>query len=478
MRAFRKGGPIRRPSRAGHPAAWAVGLAATALLVAACAAGPGTAGGSGGASASPSAPASSAASLPTRVFGDAELMALLDQVGQKRGVPHAAQDTQRLRIAFTANSAPAQTTVTVPAACQVFLEKSPSATAADKSVSFAMGSLADAGSTAPPSAAGGTGGPLSTVMITVRSAAREALAASQFASTDAAASSCATFDATSTDVSGTMTSSVRMLQAPQVGEKAFATLETSTPPRPGDYGGTRLTVLAGSVSVSLFRAVRSDADAPAALDSMAAITRDVIEQAAANAPTVTAPAPNSRTPEQLAALLKSIPGPGGSTPMVQAQRLSSPGSAPSQDRCTFDNAAYLSALAGSSMAQAQFAGAAKSFIEVTAISMADAIGQPYPFDTRAAALRDCPSITESMGMEGPKREWSSLQQLPAGPQGDAAYAVRYQLSDGTGEIHVLVGARRGSLTVEASDIAHSEGEVQTSAAALTALVDQAFAKAP
>lgn len=462
-----------RPPRAAHLGAnhsrWLVALAATALVASGCSAGSGTPAETVRATASPSDSAAPAAGLPTKAFTDEELMAVVNAVAQKRGVPYGAQDTQRLRIAFTANSGPHQTAAAAPSECQAFLETSPQETAADKSVSFAMGALP---------IGGGSGGPTTTVMFTVRSAAHDALSQSQFAYDDGLASRCGQFDVTHTEGSSTWTSTVQILPEPHVGQKALATLQNAKPRNPGDQGGAGLRVLAGTVSVSLSLGIASDADAQPALGSMAAMAQDLIDQTANNAPTVSPLPPNSRTPEQLADLVRGTTGPGGTTPLVQAQLIRSAGGAPSPAPCTYDDAAYFGALAGSSMAQAQFSGAAvKSYITMTVVSMADSVAQPYPFDTRAATLRDCPSMTQNVLGGGQGRPWSSLRALPGGPSGDTAYALVYELTDGTGEHHIIVGARRGSLTVEASDLVRADAEVQISADALTALVNQTFAKA-
>lgn len=449
---------------------WVAALAAAALALAGCSPKAGGPEPSGSPTQSTTGSATAAPSgMPTKVFTDEELMAVVNGVAQKRGVPYGAQDTQRLRIAFTANSGPARTAVAAPSECQAFLEKSPEETAGDKSVSFAMGALP---------LEGGSGGPTSTVMFTVRSAAGDALRGSQFAYDDGLASRCGTFDVAYTERSNTWASTVQMLPPPQIGEKALATLQSAKPRNPGDQGGVALRVLAGTLSVSLSLSVASDADAQPALGSMAGIARELIDQAANNAPTVTPPAPNSRTPEQLAALIQGVTGPGGNAPMLQAQLIRSSGTTPAAATCTYDDAAYFGALAGSSMAQAQFSGAAaKSYTSITVISMADSVAQPYPFDARAASLRDCQSITENAlgGVQG--RPWSSLRQLSGAPGGDAAYSVVHELSDGTGEKHLSIGARRGTLTVEATDLVRSDAEVQPAADALTALINQVFAKA-
>lgn len=100
---------------------------------------------------------------------------------------------------------------------------------------------------------------------------------------------------------------------------------------------------------------------------------------------------------------------------------------------------------------------------------------PYPFDTRAAALRDCATIQEST-FGGSPREWSSLTHLNTTLAADSSYAVVYQLSDGTGEWHVRAGARRGSLSVEASR-ASSPSEAQATADGLDTFFGKVFSNA-
>ena len=101
--------------------------------------------------------------------------------------------------------------------------------------------------------------------------------------------------------------------------------------------------------------------------------------------------------------------------------------------------------------------------------------QPYPFDTQAAALRDCPTIQEDL--DGGTRQWSAIKQLGLVDAGDAKYAVAYQLSDQTGQWHVLVGTRKGTLAVEASTIKSSEADAQPAADVLAGVIGQVFTKA-
>ena len=78
-----------------------------------------------------------------------------------------------------------------------------------------------------------------------------------------------------------------------------------------DFGSVGLRVLAGTLSVSLGLSVaelNSEADARPALDSMAGLAQELIDQATQHPPSVAAALPNSRTPDDLVALLKSITG--------------------------------------------------------------------------------------------------------------------------------------------------------------------------
>jgi hypothetical protein len=60
---------------------------------------------------------------------------------------------------------------------------------------------------------------------------------------------------------------------------------------------------------------------------------------------------------------------------------------------------------------------------------------------------------------------------------DSSYAVAYQLSDGTGEWHVQSGARRGTLSIEASSRTASQSETQAKADAQAAFFGAVFSRA-
>jgi hypothetical protein len=408
-------------------------------------------------------------------------MAVVNAVATR---PYGAQDSRGLRIGATANAFPTITSAATPAECQPFAARNPFDVARDTSVSFAEGATPAFGGTGAPAGSanpGGSGGPTSTAIVLVRSAAKEALAAADFGYTDELASRCGQFALAIAEGSNATAYAVRMLPAPRIGERAVATLQTTDPRGPGDLGGTSLRVLAGTLSISVSLSVATDADAQHAVDAMADIARSIIDEAVKNPPTVGTPAPNSRTPEQLAGILQAIPGPDGSAPLVHAQLIpAAPSSMPpaSSGPCTYSDEAYFGALTGSSAAQSQYSGTAtKSYTTLQAVSMAGSVAQPYPFDVRAEALRTCTSITETQMGGGQSRAWSSIKPLGVTLAGDASYAVVYDLPDGTGEKHLLVGARRGTLSVEANDLRRSETEVQPAAEALAGLVNRVFAEA-
>lgn len=428
--------------------------------------------------ATSSSGAAAAADQPSKVFTDDELMAVVNAVTAR---PYGASDSRSFRIGATTNTWPAITATATPAECQPFASKNPFDIARDANVAFAQGALpAFDGAGASPSS--GSGGPTTTAIVIVRSAPEDVLASSDFNYTDSLASRCSQFNLMINQGTNASAYSLRMLPAPKIGERAFAMLQKTTPGGPGDLGGTTLRVLAGTLSIFLSLSVEQDSDAQPALDSLAGIARKIIDQATHHPPTVATPTPNSRTPEQLAALIRGVAGPDGSAPLVNAQLIPATATSsakPTEPACTYDDAAYFSALAGSSMVQAQYSGTAakKSFITLLGISMASSITQPYPFDARAEALRTCPSVTENVMGVSQTRSWSSLRPLAAVPAGDAAYAVAYELPDGTGEKHLALGARRGTLSVEATDTCGTEAEVQPAAEALVALVNQVFSKA-
>ena len=371
---------------------------------------------------------------------------------------------------------PSTETATTPGDCVAFAGKDPYAVWADKSVSMAEGGI--------PIAA--QSGPTTTIMLTLRSAEKDVISQADFNYTDELAARCGQFDLAYTEAGTTSTYAVQLLNAPPAGEKRFAWMRNTKPRQPQDFGSVRLQVQAGTLSLSLGLSVpelNSEADARPALDSMAGLAQELIDEATQHPPSVAAAPPNSRTPDDVVALLKGITGPNGNTVdgpgafVAGAQRPGvDPGTPPQtpQAPCTYSDAASL--LPGSTVGQGQIQGSNKTdSITLTVASMPSTATQSYPFDTLAATLRDCATIQEAVG--GGTRPWSDLKQLSLGIAADSGYAVAYQLSDGTGERHVLVGARKGTLTVEASVIKFSDADVRSGADGLAAVIGQVFAKA-
>ncbi|AOT05333.1 hypothetical protein ASPU41_04090 [Arthrobacter sp. U41] len=459
------------------------------LVLAGCSSGPSTPGGPTTAAPSPSSagtpPAGTqsagtpSAGTPSKVYTDQELMAIINAVAQNRQSQGWAQDSQRMRSVAAGGSIPGAETVTTPGDCAVFASQNPFAKWADKSVSMADGMMPVAGMR--------ESGPTTTIILTLQSAEAPAIAQADFNYTVELAARCSQFDLASTESGMTSTYAVQLLSAPDAGEKRFAWLQTTKPQGPGDFGWVGLRVLAGTMSVNLglsVAAAGSEADVRPALDSMAALAQELIDQAAQHPPSVAAAPPNSRTPDDVVALLKGVAGPTGKTvdmpaaSVIGSERpgidLGQPSQGP-RPPCSFSGAAYQSPI-GSVVGQGQIQGASKmDFIELAVISMPTTATPPHPFDTQAAALRDCPMMQEDLG-EG-TRQWSAIKHLTMAVTGDSSYAVAYQLADGTGQWHVLLGARKGTLAVEASTIRSSEADAQPAADVLGGVIGQVFAKA-
>jgi hypothetical protein len=324
-------------------------------------------------------------------------------------------------------------------------------------------------------------------MITLRSAGKDAIAKADFDYTDDLAARCGQFDLAATESGRTSTYAVQLLAAPPIGEKQHAVTQTTKPKGPGDYGSAGLRVLAGTLSITLSLAVaelNSEADAQPALDSMAGLAKELIDQATKNPPTVAPPPPNPRTADDLVALVKDITGPDGSPVTLRGANVIGPApgftAAPPPQQpaapCTYSDEAYYGSLTGAVLGQGQIGGANKmAYSDFTVISMPATAAPPYPFDTRAATLRTCGTIQEDM--MGSSRPWSAISQLNTALAADASYAVAYQLSDGTGEWHVRAGARKGTLTVEASSQRYSQAEAQATADGFAAFFGSVFSRA-
>lgn len=435
-------------------------------------------------------PASSSGSpaatgLPEAVFTDAQLVAIINGVGQKRNLQFpAAQDSERMRSGASSGSFPQVSTETTPGECIAFVPENPFVRWADKSVNFAEGVMP----------IGAQSGPTTTIMVSLRSAEKGAIAKADFGYTDDLASRCSQFDLASTESGRTSTYAVQLLPAPlvgekPVGEKQYGLMQTTKPKGPGDFGLVGLRVLAGSVSITLnlsVAALNSESEAKPALDAMAGLAEELIDQAMTKPPTVAPLPPNSRSADDLVALFKDVTGPNGNpvtlpgasvigpVPGFTASAPSSQGASPP---CIFNDSAYYGSLVGAVHGQGQIQGATKmDYTVFSVISMPATATPPYPFDTRATALRDCATIQEEMVGSGP-RTWSAVSQLNSAIAADSSYAVAYQVSDGTDEWHVRAGARKGTLSVEAGSQTSSLAEAQATADRLAAFFGSVFSNA-
>lgn len=461
---------------------------AAALLLASCSpGGPGPgAGATSGATPAPPATASPAtgsgqAALPATVFTDAELVALLNGVAQSRNLPGpVAMDSARQRSAAGGGALPTIDVEVSPRECRPLVPVDPFSRWADTAINFGEG--------ATPLEA--QSGPLTTIMVTLRSAASDVLAAADFGYTQETMNRCGTFKVSATESGRTSTQTMQLLDAPQLGDKQHALMQIATPAGPGDYGTVTLQVMAGTLSISMSRAVatlRSEADAQPALDSMAELARELIGRAVKSPPSVGAAPSNPLPPERMAAALKGVTGPHGEPVSLQGATVigpppgSSASPAPQETQqvppsCAFDDEAYYSSLSGSVLVQGQIEGASKlEYSDFAVISMpADAV-PPYPFDTRAASLSRCTAIEETM-MGGPGRPWREFSQVNSPLKGDSRYAVSYQLSDGTGEWHVRSGARKGSVSVEVAGRARSQDGIKQLAESQASFVTTILAR--
>lgn len=418
--------------------------------------------------------------MPAKPLTDAELRAIINGVGKSRNLPFpAAHDSTRLRSGAAGGSFPSTKTETTPADCVASVPQDPFARWADKDINFAEGAMPSVGAQS---------GPTTTVMVVLRSAEKEAITKADFGYTDDLVSRCGQFDLAYTESGRTSTYGVQLLTAPPLGERQHAFMQVTKPKGPGDSGSVGLRVLKGTLSITLNLAVanlNSEADAKPALDAMAGLARELIDQAAKGSTSASPPAPNSMSPDQMVALFKGMTGPGGEpVSLPQAMVVGPPpgftpgtSAPPADSSCTFDDESYTSALAGAVYGQGQIQGASKiDYTDFAVVNMPSSMGPPYPFDTRAEHLRGCSSIQEkSFGGSSPP--WSPVTALTSTITADSTYAVAYQLSDGTGEWHIRCGARRGTLSVEASSRTASQSGTQAKADALASFFDAVFARA-
>ncbi|UUL77137.1 hypothetical protein NG819_06020 [Pseudarthrobacter sp. Fe7] len=230
---------------------------------------------------------------PSRAFTDAELAAIINGVGQIHKLPYpAAHDSASLRSGAVSGSFPSTSMETTPGDCTAFIPEAPFTRWADKDITFAEGGM-------PP--AGAESGPASTIMIVLRSAERHALAKADFGYAEALVSRCSQFDLAYTESGRSSGFAIQLLTAPPVAEKQHAFMQVTRPKGPGDFGSVGLRVLDGTLSITLSLAVatlNSPSDAQPALDAMAALAKELIDQARTGPPSVATPPPNSLTPDQ------------------------------------------------------------------------------------------------------------------------------------------------------------------------------------
>ncbi|WP_457946605.1 hypothetical protein ACTAQI_13765 [Pseudarthrobacter sp. alpha12b] len=416
---------------------------------------------------------------PSKAFTDAELTAIINGVGKTRNLPFpAAHDSASLRSGAVSGSFPSTAMETTPGDCIAFVPQDPFTRWADKNINFAEGGM--------PSA-GGESGPTSTIMIVLRSAERDAIAKADFGYADALVSHCSQFDLSYTESGRSSSYALQLLVAPPIADRQHALVQVTKPKGPGDFGSVGLRVLSGTLSITLSLSVatlNSPSDAQPALDAMAALAKELIDQARKSPPSMAPPPPNSLTPDQLVALFNGIKGPNGEpVTLPQATLIGAPpgftpgaSSQPPDSPCTFNEESYAAALAGSVSGQGQIQGASKmDYIDFTVISMPSTAVPPYPFDSRAEHLRGCRSI-EDKSFGGRSRPWFPVSELTTAITADSSYAVAYQLSDGTGAWHVRSGARRGTLSIEAAGTVASQPDTQAKADALEAFFGAVFSR--
>ncbi|WP_134404849.1 hypothetical protein [Cryobacterium sp. TMT2-23] len=449
--------PGTRPRRTPGPRLVCV-AALAALLLAGCA---------GGTTAPPAGPGGTAqpsadpgGSVGT-VFTDAQLTALLATLADGAGntvIPYS--DAGSVRIAFKDGADLPPRPAAEPAACAAFQPESMLTRPETLKMQFAAGAL-------PASTPFGT----DTTMILLKSAPTGELTNANFACTDDQASACSTFTLTQ---SGTETpQDAHFVKVPAVGDRTFATVVTGGL-KPGDVT-VSLQALAGTVSIGMGRMVATaDADATAA--DLAELATRIVAVVRDGAPSVPAPPSNAFTPEQLAGLLDGVTGPTGKAIDVAGGSTIRPGDTavmPSSEACVYDEVAYTGSQAGASTADGDIQGEEKlDGIRVRVTSLPPAAAPPYPFDAKAALFQDCTSV-QGTRPGAVTRTWDLLQ-LEVTTNGEASYAVAYRVGD---EWSVLVGARNGSLSVEAETGARSESDLPQAAAGLAAVVDEVLARA-
>ncbi len=426
---------------------------------------------------SASAPSASASNVPSKVFSDQELMTVGYMMLQERGLNlNYMDDSTVTRTAFDTRPFPLSHFTAQPAECGVFHPPVGDDALKDLSLSFAVGVVPLSDETVPSSR----------IRFTMTSADRDRLAKADFDYTDELVSRCAQFDLFAGEADS-VPQPLMLVQPPAVGEKAYAVV--GQPGQAEAPRGIGLRVLAGTVSLSMFRSVpslRSLEDAQPTLDMMAGVAKDLIHQAAQHPPAVPPPPPNAQTPQQLTDLLQEITGPDGRTVTYASGTVihgSSPGDMAS---CTYSDGTYYAALRRSTVVHGEFppspasSGGTAVFSEMTVrlISMPTGTSDPFPFDKRAADLRNCPTIQEQVFTDSTSSmaQWSSIHRFTLNVAADSAFAIAHDQPD-MGAWHLLAGARRGTLTVELGTYWTPDLDPKDRLDQMAAVINQIFAKA-
>jgi hypothetical protein len=420
------------------------------------------------------------------VLSDEQLMGLMN-----RAISNAGQgsgrvaDTRDLRTRLAARPETSTPAAVEPAECGAFRAHTAPTAPADLRMHFAAGVLSLTGAWSREAVA----------FLLARSAPRTEVIAADFAYSEEQSGKCATF--LQAGVPDAEPSTVRVFPVSEVGERAYATVVV-----PPDTAGARqatvsLQVLVGNISFGLARqaaATASDDELRAALQPLLRLAKELAAAAAAALPTEPAPgattaaasaAPTAgtpgnaplRTPQQRAGLLQGVTGPHGDAARVLKADYVPTGAAPEPpaEACTFDDPAYLATLGGAPRVAAEFSGTSNDPERIGLRLIGVAGSAAGSFDDRAAALGSCGLLQEKVPGAG-TRPWTSVVHLQVSTGGQAGYALAYLLPDGTGVRHVLVGARKNGLCVEAETAARSDSGVQQAADGLAATVNKVLAK--
>lgn len=425
--------------------------------------------------------------VPAETYDDQQLVDIAKTVVQARSLQGMVMDTRSLRSTSDAYQGPAITSTSMPEACSAF--RLPAVAEGDvrqpdKDVGYAQG-------TVPLDA---KQSPLTTIAFVLRSASNDRLAAAGFNGTDDLMTECAEFErAIAVQFAGgapggmTTTYAVQLTGTAPVGQKAYATVQKAKGLGTADMGAAGMQVLAGTLAIEMALTLWpvSQESADQAKESMTALARELIDQAVKNPPSSPRPVPaGARSPDDLARLLTGVTGPAGTklyvSPTEARTITSAQGSSPLPSRtpCSYDDATYFAALAeGATMAKAIASTEDKMIaLDVTAISLGSAVQQPFPFDGRATAIKDCTTIQANITGKG-ALAFAPVRHLEVKFDGESGYAFSYQAAEEPGRWYIRLGARKGTTSVEVSSSAWSsleEDKVQAAVEAATAVIEQAL----